>query len=70
LWTSGVTISHSYAPGVVNPKAINTTLYYLASNSPNLLSTQSSGSNSSVIDQYKLRHEGYDQCFRGTYTLS
>ncbi|CAH8842349.1 unnamed protein product [Trichobilharzia szidati] len=71
LWTSGVTISHSYAPGVVNPKAINTTLYYLASNSPNSLlsSTQSSGNNFSAINLYKLRHQHYDQCFRGTYTL-
>ncbi|KAK4469980.1 hypothetical protein MN116_007477, partial [Schistosoma mekongi] len=68
LWTSGITISHSYAPGAVNPKDINTTLYYLASNTPDLLLTQSSVNNS-VINDYKIQYRDYDQCFRGMYTL-
>ncbi|CAH8533070.1 hypothetical protein MS3_00007017 [Schistosoma haematobium] len=69
LWTSGITISHSYAPGAVNAKDINTTLYYIASNSPDLLSTQSSMMNHSTINEYKVRYKDYNQCFRGTYTL-
>ncbi|KAH8862292.1 hypothetical protein KSF78_0007776 [Schistosoma japonicum] len=68
LWTSGITISHSYAPGAVNPKDINTTLYYLASNTPDLLLTQSSVNNS-AINEYKIQYKDYNQCFRGTYTL-
>ncbi|TNN07285.1 hypothetical protein EWB00_007833 [Schistosoma japonicum] len=68
LWTSGITISHSYAPGAVNPKDINTTLYYLASNTPDLLLTQSSVNNS-AINEYKIQYKDYNQCFRGTYTF-
>ncbi|CAH8505681.1 unnamed protein product [Schistosoma rodhaini] len=68
LWTSGITISYSYAPGAVNAKDINTTLYYIASNTPDFLSTQLS-LNNSAIDEYKIRYRDYDQCFRGMYTL-
>ncbi|CAH8489973.1 unnamed protein product [Schistosoma turkestanicum] len=68
LWTSGITISHSYAPGAVNAKDINTTLYYLASNTPDLLSTQPS-LNNSAINEYQVRYRDYDRCFQGTHTL-
>ncbi|CAH8507870.1 unnamed protein product [Heterobilharzia americana] len=70
LWTSGISLSYSYAPEAVNPKAVNTTLYYIAANTPDLLFTQSSMSiNTSLQDNYILRYQQYDQCFHGVYTL-
>uniref|UniRef100_A0A183AG34 Transmembrane protein 231 n=1 Tax=Echinostoma caproni TaxID=27848 RepID=A0A183AG34_9TREM len=68
LWFSGVTLSHSFAPGVLNGKHINATLYYLVSNTPDRLSIQTN-INKTVVDEYKLRARSRYNCSTGSGLL-
>ncbi|KAA0197189.1 hypothetical protein FBUS_00766 [Fasciolopsis buskii] len=64
LWLSGVTLSYSFAPDVVNGKHINATLYYLLANTPDILHEQSE-KNQTDFEQYKFRSLTRYNCSTG-----
>jgi len=67
LWTSGFSISHSYAEGALNGKRINATTYYVLSQSPTPLhSTHISAQTKMELHGYLSYTEG---CYSGLRTL-